>query len=192
MNSLALKIAWDVHKDQKRKGSCAPYIIHPVEVAVILLENGGDDDLVTAGLLHDTLEDITSGRTELLKLIKSNFSKRVVDIVLYVTEQEKLLLNRSLTRSEKINTWRKRKQEAIEKLKNASIDVKMVSCADKLSNIRSMVEDYNSMSDKLWSMFNAGYDEQKWYYLEVLNVFSDLKAYQMYKELQDKINYLFK
>lgn len=192
MNSLALKIAWDVHKEQKRKGSNAPYIIHPVEVAVIILENGGDDDLVTAGLLHDTLEDITSGRMELLKLIKTNFPKRVVDIVLSVTEHEKLLINRSLTRSEKINTWKKRKQEAIEKLKNASIDVKMVSCADKLSNIRSMVEDYNTMRDKLWAMFNAGYDEQRWYYFELLDVFLDLKAYQMYKELQEKINYIFK
>ncbi|SHF25501.1 MULTISPECIES: HD domain-containing protein [Caloramator] len=192
MNSLALKIAWDVHKEQKRKGSNAPYIIHPVEVAVIILENGGDDDLVTAGLLHDTLEDITSGRMELLKLIKTNFPKRVVDIVLSVTEQEKLLVNRSLTRSEKINTWKKRKQEAIDKLKNASIDVKIVSCADKLSNIRSMVEDYNTMRDKLWVMFNAGYDEQKWYYFELLDVFLDLKAYPMYKELQEKINYIFK
>ncbi|WDC84565.1 HD domain-containing protein [Caloramator sp. mosi_1] len=117
MNSLALKIAWDVHKNQRRKGSSAPYIIHPIEVAVILLENGGDDDLVTAGLLHDTLEDITTGRMELLKLIKTNFSKRVVDLVLAVTEQEKLMVNRSLTRSEKISTWKKRKQDAIEKLK---------------------------------------------------------------------------
>ncbi|WDC84564.1 hypothetical protein PL321_02215 [Caloramator sp. mosi_1] len=68
----------------------------------------------------------------------------------------------------------------------------MVSCADKLSNVRSMVEDYNNMKDKLWTMFNAGYDEQKWYYLEILDVFSDLNSYQMYKELEDKINYIFK
>lgn len=192
MNSLALKIAWDVHKNQKRKGSNAPYIIHPIEVAVILLENGADEDLITAGLLHDTLEDITSGRAELLKLIKANFSKRVVNIVLAVSEQEKISINRTLTRSEKINTWRVRKQESIDKLKISDLDVKMLSCADKLSNVRSMIEDYKMMKDNLWTMFNAGYDDQKWYYTEILKVFKDLYNYPMYKELEYKVNLLFR
>ncbi|MCX7950782.1 MAG: HD domain-containing protein [Clostridiales bacterium] len=191
MNSLALKIAWDVHKDQRRKGSNAPYIIHPIEVAVILTENGADDDLVTAGLLHDTLEDIVTGRQELFKLIKSNFSDRVLNIIIAVSEHEKISINRALTRSEKMSTWRSRKIEAINKLKSASLDVKMVSCADKLSNIRSMVEDYKTLNDKLWFMFNAGYDEQKWYYTEVLKALDDLKGYDMFKELEEKIGFLF-
>lgn len=191
MNSLALKIAWDVHKDQRRKGSNAPYIIHPIEVAVILTENGADDDLITAGLLHDTLEDIVIGRQELFKLIKSSFSDRVVNIIIAVSEHEKISIDRTLTRSEKKNSWRNRKIEAIDKLKNAPLDVKMVSCADKLSNIRSMVEDYKTLKDQLWLMFNAGYDEQKWYYNEVLNALKDLNGYNMYKELEEKIHFLF-
>ncbi|MCX7904968.1 MAG: HD domain-containing protein, partial [Caloramator sp.] len=77
----------------------------PIEVAVILQENGADDDVITAALLHDTLEDIEGSREELLKMLKKNFSDRVVEIVLAVSENEKITVNRTLTRDEKIKTW---------------------------------------------------------------------------------------
>ncbi|MCX7904969.1 MAG: phosphohydrolase, partial [Caloramator sp.] len=76
-------------------------------------------------------------------------------------------------------------------IKYSSIEAKMLSCADKLSNIRSTVEDYKVMQDKLWLMFNAGYEEQKWYYNEILIALKDLKNYPMYQELKEKINLLF-
>jgi (p)ppGpp synthase/HD superfamily hydrolase len=53
----ALIIAAKIHKDQTRKGTDIPYIVHPFEVALILQENGADEDMIAAGLLHDVLED---------------------------------------------------------------------------------------------------------------------------------------
>ena len=58
----ALRLAALSHKNDTRKGKELPYIVHPVEVAMILQENGMEDDIIIAGLLHDILDD-----TELTK-----------------------------------------------------------------------------------------------------------------------------
>ena len=51
------------HGDQKRK-SGEPYITHPIAVAEILMQIGMDADTVSAGLLHDTLEDTDTTEEE--------------------------------------------------------------------------------------------------------------------------------
>ena len=45
------------HQNQKRKGTNLPYIVHPMEVMQILTENGCSENVIVAGILHDTLED---------------------------------------------------------------------------------------------------------------------------------------
>ena len=52
----AYEIALDAHKTQKRK-SGEPYVIHPICVAIILAELELDKESITAGLLHDVVED---------------------------------------------------------------------------------------------------------------------------------------
>ena len=44
------------HQNQKRKGTEIPYIVHPMEVMQILTENGCSENVIVAGILHDTLE----------------------------------------------------------------------------------------------------------------------------------------
>ena len=58
MNKIekAFLFALEVHGHQKRKDG-KPYIVHPFSVANALARNGADDDLICAGLLHDTIED---------------------------------------------------------------------------------------------------------------------------------------
>ncbi len=54
--SKAYEYAEKIHENQKRK-SGEPYIIHPVEVARIILQAGGDENMIIAALLHDVIED---------------------------------------------------------------------------------------------------------------------------------------
>ena len=53
----AIIFATLAHEGQKRKGTDIPYIVHPMEVMQILTECHCNDDVVIAGILHDTLED---------------------------------------------------------------------------------------------------------------------------------------
>ena len=53
----AIEFAAVKHRNQARKGTDTPYIVHPMEVMYLLAENGCDETVVAAGLLHKTVED---------------------------------------------------------------------------------------------------------------------------------------
>ena len=148
MLNKAIQEAAAAHGDQKRKGTNIPYITHPFMVAMILSEARYTEDEVVAGVLHDTLEDtkLTEG------YIGNLFGEHVREIVVGCTEP-----NRSLD-------WVPRKQHTIDYLKIASSEIRAVSCADKLHNVRCMTADYEDIGERLWSRFKAGKDEQEWYY----------------------------
>ncbi|WDU84542.1 HD domain-containing protein [Caloramator sp. Dgby_cultured_2] len=184
-------MAWDVHKKQLRKGSSIPYIIHPIEVAIILYENGADEELLNAAILHDTLEDTTGNREELLNKLKNNFSRRTIDLILAASEPLKVKTKEKLTQEEEIKTWRERKEHTIEFVKGASRDIKMLICADKLSNIRSTYRDYKRLGKKVWEKFNAGYEDQKWYYESLVKALEELKGLKMYDEFKNLVEQIF-
>ncbi len=81
----AIEFIEEKHAGQYRK-SGEPYVVHPLEVAIILAELGMDIDTVVAGLLHDVLEDTETTYEEL----KENFGKDVADIVEGVTKLGKI------------------------------------------------------------------------------------------------------
>ncbi len=81
----AFIFAQNAHKDQKRK-SGEPYIVHPVEVAKILINLGMEETVVIAGLLHDVLEDTNINR----EMIEKEFGKDVLSLVEAITKLEKL------------------------------------------------------------------------------------------------------
>ena len=144
----AIQVAAVAHGDQKRKGSDIPYISHPFMVAMILSQAGFPEDVIVAGVLHDTIED-----TDLtLDDIISRFGERVAGIVQGCSEEDRSL------------PWKARKQHTIDYLKTASPDIRATSCADKLHNARSMAADYREIGESLWDRFNAGRDDQEWYY----------------------------
>ena len=77
----AYRMAAEAHKDQKRK-SGEPYIIHPLNVALILAELELDKETIIAGLLHDVVED-----TELtLADVEREFGGEVANLVEGVTK----------------------------------------------------------------------------------------------------------
>lgn len=188
----ALEYAAVYHKEGVRKGSNVPYIVHPFEVALILQENGMEEKIIVAGLLHDTLED-----TELTaEQLKEEFGEDILQLVLGASE---VLEGREET------LWEERKKHTIEYLKTAPIDVKYIVCADKLSNIRSMLADHEKKGEKFWDKFmnsdkkigGSEYsreykrEKQKWYYENLVKNLQELEGLKMYEELKEAVRELF-
>ena len=63
--------------------------------------------------------------------------------------------------------WKQRKIEAIEKVRKASFEGKMVECADKINNLESLYDLLKEKGEEVWKNFNKPYPEQKWYYTEM-------------------------
>lgn len=175
----ALEFAAKAHKGHNRKGrNEIPYIVHPVEVALILQKNEMADYIIAAGLLHDTLEDTSLKVDELI----DRFGKEIAGLVIDASER--------LENRENI-PWEKRKEYTIKHLKNAELKVKYIACADKLSNTRSMIRDYDLIGDALWDRFKRGYDKQNWYYSNLMNSLGELEGLKMYGQFQKAVKYLF-
>ena len=113
------------HCDQRRKDGKTPYIIHPISVAMILSEIGSIEDLeiLSAALLHDTLEDTDTSAHELDKI----FGSRVRIIVEELTDNDML-------------TFSQRKQMQIDNAPYLSKDATLVRIADKISNVSDVIE----------------------------------------------------
>src|SRR5580765_833679 len=148
----AFRFAYQKHKGQARKASRIPYITHLMGVASLVLEAGGDEDLAIAALLHDVVEDC--GGRPMLNQVRRLFGKRVADIVDGCTDAYTIPKP----------PWRERKESYIRRLKKESADTRLVSAADKLNNIRSILSDYRAVGESVWSRFNGGRDGTIWYY----------------------------
>jgi (p)ppGpp synthase/HD superfamily hydrolase len=149
----ALIFAAQAHKNQRRKGTDVPYIVHPVGVMLTLQAAGeADPELLAAALLHDTLED--AGAT--LDELRERFGARVAALVEGASEP--------FARDE---LWETRKRHTVEHLRTAPRDVQLVAAADKLHNLSSMVRGYAEQGDRLWERFNRGRAETAWYYRAV-------------------------
>ena len=170
----AIEFAAVRHMGQSRKGTNLPYIVHPMEVMHILTKNGCDDTVVAAGILHDTLEDTDTTYEELLR----NFGKNVADIVASQSE-------------DKSKSWKERKQTTIHRLPRESFESRLVCCADKLSNLKSMLYDYARIGDELWARFNADKDSIRWYYAGIKDALAALQNYEMYGQLESAFATLF-
>ena len=148
----AFLFAAEKHAAQARKASTIPYIAHLMGVASVVLEAGGDEDLAIAALLHDVVEDC--GGAPMLKDVRRRFGSRVAKIVDGCTDAD----------SYPKPPWRERKEKYIARLKKENGDTRLVSAADKLNNVRSILSDYRAIGESVWSRFNGGRAGTLWYY----------------------------
>ena len=169
----ALNFAAAKHSGMQRKNSAAPYILHPLEVAVIAGSITSDIEILAAAVLHDTVEDTDTSIEE----IEQTFGKRVSFLVKAETENKRPEKDPALT-------WTLRKEESIQELKNTDdIGVKIIWLADKLSNMRSFYSAWKTEGDKLWNKFNQKDPAlQAWYYRAVKEAVSLLKDTDAWKE----------
>ncbi len=173
-----LAMATQAHEEGQRKASDLPYIVHPYEVALLLQKAGQPDKLIVAGLLHDTLEDTEIKEEDIFE----EFGEDILQLVLGASER---LENRDE------RSWEDRKEHTIKQLADASRNVKIVACADKLSNIWSMLRDYEKIGAELWERFNRGYPEQKWYYQNLVISLGGLGDFPLYQEFIKAVDALF-
>lgn len=171
----AIVFATKAHSGTLRKKDGIPYILHPMEVASIAGGITTDVEVLTAALLHDTVEDTNVT----LDTIKSQFGDRVAALVASETEDKR----RDRSPAE---TWMQRKMESLAALRNA-VDpgVHVLWLSDKLANMRSFARQYEKEGDRMWKDYNqTDPAQQAWYYRTIEALTSDLKDTNAWKELR--------
>ncbi len=157
--SDAFALAAHLHAGQTRKGTGIPYLSHLLAVAALVMENGGDADQVIAALLHDGPED--RGGEATLAEIRQRFGERVARIVLECSD----------TFETPKPPWRARKEQYIGILENAAPDTYLVSIADKVHNLGTIVRDYRELGEALWQRFTKDGPDVLWYYSTLLEIY---------------------
>lgn len=157
---MAIRYATDCHKGQTRKVTKIPFIMHPLEVMLILQGMDADTNLLIAGLLHDVVEDTDTTIEE----IKATFGEDVAALVGGHTE-------------DKTKSWEERKSTEMRETLEAPLRLKMLVLADKLANMRNIRKDYIQLGNALWERFNAGLRQQAWYYGEMTEVLDEMQDY---------------
>jgi len=168
----AFRLAAEKHASQTRKKTDVPYISHLMSVAALVLEAGGDEDQTIAALLHDVVEDC--GGEPVLEEVRRNFGGRVARIVAGCTDAYTIPKP----------AWKQRKLDYLEVLRRADDDVRLVSAADKLHNVRTILADYRAEGDAVWERFSGRRDGTLWYYRAVLDVLSGGNPNRLVGELR--------
>ncbi len=135
MVNRAIEVAAKAHRNQVRKGTDIPYIAHPYAVGLMLARSGCSDEVVAAGILHDTIED-----TELTEQdLRREFGEEVASIVVGCSEPDRS------------HSWEERKEHTLAYMPTAPWEVRAVSCADKLHNLLSIEHGYQTLSEEVWN-----------------------------------------
>lgn len=179
--SRAAAFAAKAHSGAKRKGNGMPYILHPMEDAVIVSTITDDPEIIAAALLHDTVEDTDVTAED----IEREFGARVASLVAHETENK-----RREMRPE--DSWKIRKEESLEVLKNGPRETKILWLGDKLSNIRAIARSYDEIGFKFFELFHQKDPEQQgWYYKTVLEYLSDFDGCPAYEEYKTLVRHVF-
>ncbi len=161
----ALLLASDHHRRQLRKGTQVPYIAHLLAVTSLTLEMGGSETEAIGALLHDAVED--GGGPPMLERIRSEFGADAARIVEANSDSD----------SEPKPPWGERKRAYIAAIAHKQPDELRVSLADKLHNARSILIDYRTYGEDLWTRFRTGSGPAvRWYYRELYAAFDAQRA----------------
>lgn len=154
----ALRAITILHKDQVRKGSIPiPYVSHLFAVAMIAIDYTDDEDVMIAALLHDTLEDTDYTPAELEK----DFGGKVREYVEFLTEPQGT--------DKKTYSWKETKVLYAKKLRKAPQESLIVAAADKIHNMRSMVEEYYDDHARFMKEFSGSIEDRLTQYQDISN-----------------------
>lgn len=178
----AIEFAAKAHDGMIRKKDKTPYILHPLEAAVIVGTMTDDRDVISAAVLHDVVEDTDITIEE----VEVEFGSRVRELVESETEDKRADLPPE-------NTWRIRKEESLEELANCGdTDVLVLWLGDKLANMRSFYRIWKTEGDSMWQAFNQKDPlQQKWYYTTIAELTSSLKEFSAWQEYSELVKIVF-
>ena len=155
----AIRAASILHKDQVRKGSVPyTYITHLFAVALIVSDYTNDEDTIVAALLHDTLEDTDYTAKE----IEEDFGGGVRDIVVTLTEPPRTSNNRDDVEVQK--------KQYLKQVRSGSEKALTVLAADKIHNMRSLVEEYYDNHTGFLAEFGVYTTDRLLMYQELSNI----------------------
>ena len=177
----AIVFAVKAHHNTERRGKGFPYIVHPMEAVEIVATITPDQELLAAAALHDTIEDTDITVDDL----RQEFGNRVAELV--EAESDKFAEGVS-----EEDSWHERKQAAIDRLRHAPHDAKIVAMGDKLSNMRAIARDYATKGDELWKIFHVtDKASHEWHYRGLADSLSELSNTFAFKEFISLINQVF-
>ena len=179
--SEALAFSAKAHDGMRRRKANTPYILHPMEVGVIIGTMTDAQEVIAAGILHDVVEDAGIKMEE----IGERFGERVMELVSAETENKREDLPPE-------QTWRIRKEESLAKLgASDDLEVLMLWVGDKLSNIRAIHRDFKVEGDAVWEKFHQSDKRvQAWYYRTILKYtarLSDTLAWNEYRMIVEDL-----
>jgi uncharacterized protein (TIGR02172 family) len=178
----AIIYATILHQGKVRKLADKPFILHSIEVAQILSMMTDDQEVITAGILHDIVDDTDGSLSE----IERRFGKRVAQLVASGTEGE---------REDEVKkgsaAWRQRKEQMLRVLRESEdIGVRQLWFADRLANIRGLAGAYSERGDAMWSdLDDIDPEMARWYYKSVAEIVElQLNRTGVFKEYVRHIN----
>ncbi len=171
----ALIWAAQLHADQERKTTGAPYLEHLLGVASIALRYGASEDEAIAALLHDAVEDQGGDATR--REIETRFGAGVAAIVDGCTDTDETPKP----------PWRERKEAYIAHAASASASAVLVSASDKLHNATAILADCHRLGDEIWSFFKGGRDGSLWYYRALVDAYRQAQPPARVLELVDEL-----
>lgn len=178
----AVIFAAEKHAGMKRKLGDTPYILHPLEAALIVSTLTDDEEVLAAAVLHDIVEDTDVTLEELAE----RFTPRVAALVASETEDKRAGIPKS-------ESWLIRKEASLAALRRADDPaVLFIWLGDKLSNLRSFRRAKLKLGDGMWKLFNQkdpGMHAR--YYRSILRALSGLKETGAWKEYRDLVEELF-
>ncbi len=159
----ALQFTFKLHGHDARKESNVPYLAHLLSVCALVQQDGGDEDEAIAALLHDALEDKPeeTNRNEITEL----FGERVVTIIEVSIDTPPDYIGGVKPE------WRQRKEAYLSHARNTNPSMLRVTIADKVDNARAILADYQRLGEGLWKRFNAGKEDQLWYYKSSISAY---------------------
>ena len=167
----ALVYASRLHGGKLRKKTQIPDIGHVIGVTAIALEYGANETEAIAALLHDAAEN--AGGRKRLNDIRRKFGPAVARIVDGCTD----------TYKEPKPSWLERKKKYVRHVRNASVSTRLVSAADKLQNVRSLLRNYRDEGDRLWKRYNCGKEGALWYYRALVKAFAGKRIRPLVRDL---------
>jgi (p)ppGpp synthase/HD superfamily hydrolase len=169
--SDALGYAALAHSGQVRRADGQPYVAHLLRVTGLVIQEGGTEDEAIAALLHDAVED--QGGVDRLNDIRARYGDAVAEIVAECTDSY----------GDPKPTWRRRKEQYLAELERCSPGGLLVSVADKLDNVRSVLREHRIHGESVWERSGKRPSDARWYYGALAARFVELRPGPLADEL---------